>query len=173
MNLAPETYKIPFNDNGLVISRPDGRAINPATMSSKFGSFLRSQEMPHIRFHDLRRTAATNMFQLTGDFYTISQILGHTLKGIGFELGISGNLDAVTSKYIDVRLERKREVLSAYHDAVLSEANPEGARRSGGPSWTSTPKGERSQADAKRLYLSCSARITIRMRLESAKVKVF
>ena len=56
------------------------------------------------------------------DFYTVSQILGHTLKGIGISLGISGNLDSVTAQYVDVRLDRKKEVLSAYHDVVLPEA---------------------------------------------------
>lgn len=33
--------------------------------------------MPHIRYHDLRHTAATNMHQLTGDFYTVGEVLGH------------------------------------------------------------------------------------------------
>ena len=28
------------------------------------------------------------------------------------------NLDAVTARYVDVRLERKREVLDIYHKAV-------------------------------------------------------
>jgi integrase len=61
------------------------------------------------------------MHELTGDFYTVSQILGHTLKGVGMSLGISGNLDSVTARYVDVRLERKLAVLKAYHDAVLSK----------------------------------------------------
>ena len=47
------------------------------------------------------------MHQLTGDFYTVGEILGHTLKGIGMSLGISTNLEAVTAQYVDVRLERK------------------------------------------------------------------
>ena len=39
------------------------------------------------------------MHQLTGDFYTVGEILGHTLKGIGMSLGISTNLEAVTAQY--------------------------------------------------------------------------
>ena len=54
--------------------------------------------MPHIQLHDLRHTAATNLHQLTGDFYTVGEILGHTLRGTGIALGISGNLDAVTAQ---------------------------------------------------------------------------
>lgn len=63
-------------------------------------------------------TAATNMHELTGDFYTVGEILGHTLKGIGMSLGISTNLEAVTARYVDVRLERKRTVLKTYHKAL-------------------------------------------------------
>lgn len=78
--------------------------------------------MPHIRFHDLRHTAATNMHQLTGDFYTVGQILGHSLKGIGIQLQLSNNLEAVTAQYVDVRMERKLYVLNIYHEAVLGSS---------------------------------------------------
>ena len=77
-----------------------------------------------IRIHDLRHTAATNMHQLTGDFYTVGEVLGHTLAGIGASLGLSMNFEAVTARYVDVRLERKKEVLDAYHSAV-EKAAPE------------------------------------------------
>ena len=58
------------------------------------------------------------MHQLTGDFYTVGQILGHSLKGVGMQLGISTSLDRVTAQYVDVRLDRKKAVLDAYHSAV-------------------------------------------------------
>jgi len=58
------------------------------------------------------------MHQLTGDFYTVGQILGHSLKGVGMQLGISTSLDSVTAQYVDVRLDRKRTVLDAYHNAI-------------------------------------------------------
>ena len=60
------------------------------------------------------------MHQLTGDFYTVSQILGHSLKGIGIQLNLSNNLESVTAQYVDVRLKRKALVLQTYHAAVLS-----------------------------------------------------
>ena len=72
--------------------------------------------------HDLRHTAATNMHQLTGDFYTVGQILGHSLKGIGIQLQLSNNLEAVTAQYVDVRMERKLYVLNIYHEAVLGSS---------------------------------------------------
>ena len=62
------------------------------------------------------------MHQLTGDFYTVGEVLGHTLAGIGASLGLSMNFEAVTARYVDVRLERKKEVLDAYHGAVKQAA---------------------------------------------------
>ena len=112
-----------YYDNDLFIAKPDGSPYRRDRMSSNFGQLIRHLEMPHLRFHDLRHTAATNMHQLTGDFYTVGEILGHTLKGIGMSLGISTNLEAVTAQYVDVRLERKRDVLSVYHRTLQPQNN--------------------------------------------------
>lgn len=109
----------PYFDNDLVFAKPNGAPKRRERISANFGQLLRHAEMPHIRFHDLRHTAATNMHQLTGDFYTVGQILGHSLKGIGIQLQLSNNLEAVTAQYVDVRMERKLVVLNTYHEAVL------------------------------------------------------
>ena len=103
-------------------------SISASWVSSQFGKLLEDLNMPHIRFHDLRHTAATNMHQLTGDFYTVGEVLGHTLAGIGVSLGLSMNFEAVTARYVDVRLERKKEVLDAYHGAV-KQADPAKAEK--------------------------------------------
>lgn len=66
------------------------------------GKQYKSVELPHIRFHDLRHTAATNIHQLTGDFYTVGEVLRHTLGGIGVSLGLSINFEAVTARYVDM-----------------------------------------------------------------------
>ena len=108
-----------YYDNDLVIAKPNGCPERRERVSANFGQFLRHHELRHIRFHDLRHSAATNMHELTGDFYTVGQILGHSLKGIGIQLGISNNMEAVTAQYVDVRLERKSFVLNAYHEKLL------------------------------------------------------
>ena len=87
--------------------------------------------MEHIRFHDLRHTAATNMHQLTGDFYTVGKILGHSLKGIGIQLGISTNMEATTAQYVDVRLDRIRVVLETYHKEILPNQQIEEKKEQG------------------------------------------
>lgn len=113
--MSGETYY----ENDLVLAKPNGVPERRERVSANFGQFLRHQELRHIRFHDLRHSAATNMHELTGDFYTVGQILGHSLKGIGIQLGISNNMEAVTAQYVDVRLDRKRFVLDTYHKETL------------------------------------------------------
>jgi integrase len=122
-----------YFDNRLVVANPDGTPILPNNVTAGFSKLLKNLELPHMRFHDLRHSAATNMHQLTGDFYTVGEILGHTLNGIGIQLGLSSNLNAVTERYVDVRLERKMEVLAPYHKAVHQShkepSQPEKKRR--------------------------------------------
>ena len=110
-----------YYDNDLVVARPDGSPCRRDRVSADFSQMLRRSGMAHIRFHDLRHTAATNMHQLTGDFYTVGKILGHSLKGIGIQLGISTNLEATTAQYVDVRLDRIKVVLQTYHNEILPE----------------------------------------------------
>ncbi len=112
-----------YFDNKLFVPKADGSPQSRDRVSANFGQLIRHLELPHIRFHDLRHSAATNMHQLTGDFYTVGEILGHTLKGIGMSLGISTNLEAVTAQYVDVRLERKKSVLEIYHKALHQQKN--------------------------------------------------
>ena len=114
--------KIDRFNNDLVIAKPNGAPERSNRISANFGQLLRHQSMPHMRFHDTRHSAATNMHELTGDFYTISQILRHSLKGIGIHLNMSNNLESVTAQYVDVRLNRKAVVLDTYHTAVLDPA---------------------------------------------------
>lgn len=72
--------------------------------------------------HNLSYVAATNMHQLTGDYYTISEILGHTLEGTAKSLGFTAQVNTVTARYVEVRRERKLAVLNLYHETVLLPA---------------------------------------------------
>ena len=64
---------VKYYDNDLVVCKPDGSPYLQKRISVKFNGFMRSTGMPKIRFHDLRGTAGTNMYNLTGDFYAVSQ----------------------------------------------------------------------------------------------------
>lgn len=114
-----------YNKSDFLIVYGDGKPISEMTLSHNFGKMLEKFKFPHIRFHDLRHSAATNMHQLTGDFYTVGEILGHSMKGIGNTLGLGSNLEAVTERYVDVRLKRKSYVLETYHKQVIQRSKLE------------------------------------------------
>lgn len=109
----------PYYDNDLVYAKPNGSPYRRDKLSNEFGQVVRRSGLPHNRFHDLRHAAATNMHQLTGDYYTVSEILGHTLEGTAKSLGFTAQVNTVTARYVEVRRERKLEVLNLYHETVL------------------------------------------------------
>ena len=110
-----------YYNNRLVVAMENGAPYRRERVSNDFGRLLRALEMPHIRFHDLRHSAATNMHELTGDFFTVGAILGHSLRGTGMELEFPTGLDATTARYVSVRVDRKRAVLTTYHRAVFPD----------------------------------------------------
>lgn len=56
----------------------DGRAMSPEYISSTFNALLKKHGLPHIRFHDLRDTAATLMLANGIDPKTLQEYLGHS-----------------------------------------------------------------------------------------------
>ena len=130
---------------------PSSKKATAQTVASNniiaYGIFRFHEGMSICRFHELSHTAATNMHQLTGDFYTVGEILGHTLKGIGMSLGISTNLEAVTAQYVDVRLERKKSVLETYHKAL----QPQNSVSKNGADQKETPKKSKKKSSEMEL----------------------
>jgi integrase len=118
-------FGLDYNKSDFLIVYDDGKPISEMTLSHNFKKLLIKSRLPHIRFHDLRHSAATNMHQLTGDFYTVGEILGHSMKGIGNTLGLGSNLEAVTERYVDVRLKRKSYVLETYHKKIIQNSREE------------------------------------------------
>lgn len=55
----------------------DGKPLDPAYVSSRFGRLLKARKLPHIRFHDLRHSSAS---LLVNNGYTLEEVmkwLGH------------------------------------------------------------------------------------------------
>ena len=111
---------VKYYDNDLVVCKPDGSQYLQKRISVKFNGFMRSTGMPKIRFHDLRGTAGTNMYNLTGDFYAVSQILGHSVDDFSQQMGVNLKINTVTTRYVQVQEQRKLSVLTAYHQAVFA-----------------------------------------------------
>lgn len=85
-----EEYKKIFGDewqeNGLLNTYPDGRMIDPRNFSKMFAKTLKTAGIKHVRFHDLRHSAASLMLAANVPMKVASQILGHSSISITADL---------------------------------------------------------------------------------------
>ena len=65
-------------DSGMVFTSTVGTLMEPRTQQRKFKAILRAAELPNIRYHDLRNTAATLLLAQGVDPRTIMETLGHS-----------------------------------------------------------------------------------------------
>ena len=81
----------------------------------EFRRFLDRANLRHIRFYDLRHTAATHMYHLLSkDPLAVSQILGHSSSN----LAVRG-INRMTQHYITLDWEAKYAAMKPYHNLVL------------------------------------------------------
>lgn len=64
----------------------NGKYIDPRSFSKKFARILDKHGLKHIRFHDLRHSAATLMLSAGVQMKVASQILGHSSISITADL---------------------------------------------------------------------------------------
>lgn len=64
-----------WNSSNLVFFNADGTPIRPNTLSNQFTDFIRKNDIPHLRFHDLRGFFAT---QLMMEGFSLADIIRKT-----------------------------------------------------------------------------------------------
>lgn len=79
-----------YVDNGYVFTWEDGRLLNPDYVTRKFSQILKANDLPHIRYHDLRHTTASLLIDKGYDLKRVSEWLGHS--DIGTTANIYGHL---------------------------------------------------------------------------------
>ncbi|MGO4349288.1 tyrosine-type recombinase/integrase [Paenibacillus sp. MCAF9] len=67
-----------YHDSDYVWTRDDGKPYRVNTLSDQFKVFLRKHEFPPIRFHDLRHTYCSILFDEGVRIDIISELLGHS-----------------------------------------------------------------------------------------------
>lgn len=73
-----ERIGIPFSLQASVCAWPDGKPFQPAYVSHQFKRILVKNDLPIIRFHDLRHTAGSLLLADGVDIKTIQNFLGHS-----------------------------------------------------------------------------------------------
>ncbi|MGG1617794.1 tyrosine-type recombinase/integrase [Paenibacillus sp. NRS-1782] len=71
-----------YVDNDLVCCTNLGKPIFPTTLTRLMQRTIKELELPHIRFHDLRHTAASLMLSIGVHPKVVSEILGHSSVSI-------------------------------------------------------------------------------------------
>lgn len=97
-----------YHDSGYVCVSQDGTPINPDFVTHHFQRIVNASNLPRIRFHDLRHSAATMLHSCGYDLKDIQAWLGHS--------------DIQTTSNIYTHLEDKR--LSAMADAMDEVLRP-------------------------------------------------
>ncbi|HWF57112.1 MAG TPA: site-specific integrase [Candidatus Dormibacteraeota bacterium] len=76
-----------WTDTGLAFTNERGGAVEPRNLLSRsFAPLLSEAGIPHVRFHDLRHTAATLMAAQGVHTKVVSEMLGHASVGITLDL---------------------------------------------------------------------------------------
>ncbi|MBN8199177.1 tyrosine-type recombinase/integrase [Cytobacillus pseudoceanisediminis] len=71
-------YGSVYNDNDLVVCTNTGKPINPRNLLRSFNSIITKENLPKIRFHDLRHTHASLLLLQGENIKLISERLGHS-----------------------------------------------------------------------------------------------
>ena len=84
--LEQEAINDYWHDEGFVFPSSVGTAIDPSNLLKQFRELLEIAELPRIRFHDLRHTAASLMLNNGVDVLVASQRLGHAHPSITLDV---------------------------------------------------------------------------------------
>jgi integrase len=82
--LLGDAYKDPYvaKRGGLLFVSDTGAPLHNSNVFNHFRRVLKRAELPQIRFHDLRHTAATLMLASGAQLVTVSKVLGHSSPAI-------------------------------------------------------------------------------------------
>ncbi|WP_446673853.1 site-specific integrase [Paenibacillus wuxiensis] len=73
-----------------------------------YEKIVKKSGLPYIRFHDLRHSFATNLWELGFDLKDIQEMLGHS------SVAITGDI------YTHMRDEKKKNLMAKYSEAINS-----------------------------------------------------
>ena len=65
-------------DRDLVFPNAHGDFLLPTTLASQFARLLKDVGLPHMRFHDLRHSAATLLLSMGVSMKVVQELLGHS-----------------------------------------------------------------------------------------------
>lgn len=98
-----------YIDSGYVCRWSDGKQLDPSLVSAKFAKLVKRSDLPKIRYHDLRHSAASILVSMGCNVKQVSSFLGHNQ--------VSTTLDIYAHLFNSASIE-----LMQKYDGILSEA---------------------------------------------------
>ena len=113
---------VKYYDNDLVVCKPDGSPYLQSVFRSSLTDLCAAPGCENPISRSTRHSRpGTNMYNLTGDFYAVSQILGHSVDDfLNQQMGVNLKINTVTTRYVQYRSSANSSVLTAYHQAVFA-----------------------------------------------------
>lgn len=81
-----ERYKVVYDDQGFVFTEVDGSLLRQKGFMEEYHVFLKKYGISDIRFHDLRHTFATLLFEEGESAKVIQELLGHSTITITMDI---------------------------------------------------------------------------------------
>lgn len=106
-----------WKDTGLVFVTHDGGPMHPDSITSWFPAFMEDNDLPKIRFHDLRHTSATLMIMKNVPMKLVSTRLGHSSIGI------------TVDTYTHAVTEAEKQAARALDHILANQAEPAAAQQ--------------------------------------------
>jgi integrase len=79
-----------WEEHDLVFCNIYGRFLNSASLQVLFSKLLKKAQLPHMRFHDLRHSAAMILLAMGVPIKVVQELLGH--KDISTTLNVYGHV---------------------------------------------------------------------------------
>ena len=80
-----------YEENDFIFKWPNGKPFSPDYVSSHFAIVLRKNDLPHIRFHELRHSCASLLLNSGFTLKDVQEYMGHA--DIQMTANIYGHLD--------------------------------------------------------------------------------
>lgn len=98
-----------YISNDYIFKWPDGHPYAPAFITHKFSQLLKKYGLPHIRFHELRHSCASNLIALGFTLKDVQEWLGHA------DIKLTANV------YSHLDLARKNSIAAALGDSLAGK----------------------------------------------------
>ncbi len=92
-----------YIENDYIFKWPNGKFYDPDFISKKFNKLLRQNNLPHIRFHDLRHSCASLLLSDGFELFDVKEWLGHS--SIQITADLYGHLDIKRKNQVDCSIQ--------------------------------------------------------------------